>query len=74
MIADPNLCNNYFFWRNACDQVRLFLCSTFTDTAMERSALHQFVFPRLAAYCASRHGIQFQAVDMRTGLRDEVII
>ena len=41
---------------------------------MERSALHQFVFPRLAAYCASRHGIQFQAVDMRTGLRDEVII
>lgn len=49
---------------------RLFVSSTFSDLKAERNALSQFVFPRLRELC-SRHGCQFQAIDLRWGISSE---
>ena len=29
------------------------------------------VYPRLKDYCKSKHGLEFQVIDMRWGVRDE---
>ncbi|XP_014665918.1 PREDICTED: uncharacterized protein LOC106807919 [Priapulus caudatus] len=51
--------------------VRVFLSSTFTDTQVERNALMETVYPRLKQYCRETHGLEFQVIDMRWGIRDE---
>ena len=51
--------------------VRIFTSSTFTDTAVERNMLMETVYPRLKEYCREQHGLEFQVVDMRWGVRDE---
>ncbi|XP_022102529.1 NACHT domain- and WD repeat-containing protein 1-like [Acanthaster planci] len=59
--------------------VRIFTSSTFTvkiipvltDTSVERNALMRETYPRLKDYCKSRHGLEFQVIDMRWGVRDE---
>ena len=52
--------------------VRLFMSSTFTDMLLERNTLMQEVFPRIKQHCRHTHGIDFQVVDMRWGVRDEM--
>ena len=52
--------------------VRIFTSSTFTDMLMERNTLMQFVYPKIKSYCRERHGVEFQVVDMRWGVRDEM--
>ena len=49
---------------------RVFVSSTFKDLTKERNALQEFVFPRLAEYCAARKA-RFQAIDLRWGVSDE---
>src|SRR5690349_6919527 len=51
--------------------VRVFTSSTFTDTTVERNALMEDVYPALKRYCRETHGLDFQVVDMRWGVRDE---
>ncbi|XP_076319840.1 NACHT and WD repeat domain-containing protein 2 isoform X1 [Tachypleus tridentatus] len=51
--------------------VRIFTSSTFTDMSMERNTLMEEVYPRIKEYCRERHGLEFQVVDMRWGVRDE---
>uniref|UniRef100_A0A1I7RSF5 WD_REPEATS_REGION domain-containing protein n=1 Tax=Bursaphelenchus xylophilus TaxID=6326 RepID=A0A1I7RSF5_BURXY len=51
--------------------VRVFTSSTFTDTMVERNALMEEVYPALKRYCRETHGLDFQVVDMRWGVRDE---
>ncbi|ESO82088.1 hypothetical protein LOTGIDRAFT_135306 [Lottia gigantea] len=51
--------------------VRIFTSSTFTDTTLERNSLMEKVYPMLKEYCRERHGLEFQVVDMRWGVRDE---
>ncbi|XP_013168603.1 PREDICTED: NACHT and WD repeat domain-containing protein 2 [Papilio xuthus] len=51
--------------------VRIFTSSTFTDTAMERNTLMAKCYPRIKDYCREKHGLEFQVVDMRWGVRDE---
>ncbi|GMT33781.1 hypothetical protein PFISCL1PPCAC_25078, partial [Pristionchus fissidentatus] len=51
--------------------VRVFTSSTFTDTTVERNALMEDVYPRLKEHCREMHGLDFQVVDMRWGVRDE---
>ncbi|EFX69546.1 hypothetical protein DAPPUDRAFT_202786 [Daphnia pulex] len=51
--------------------VRIFTSSTFTDTSMERNTLMATVYPKLKEYCREKHGLEFQVVDMRWGVRDE---
>ncbi|XP_074658721.1 NACHT and WD repeat domain-containing protein 2-like [Tubulanus polymorphus] len=51
--------------------VRIFTSSTFTDTTLERNALMENVYPLLKKYCREKHGLEFQVVDMRWGVRDE---
>ncbi|CAF4731675.1 unnamed protein product [Rotaria sp. Silwood1] len=51
--------------------VRIFTSSTFTDTSMERNSLMQHTYPKLKEYCREKHGLEFQVVDMRWGVRDE---
>lgn len=41
------------------------------DTAVERNLLMETVYPRLKEYCREQHGLEFQVVDMRWGVRDE---
>ena len=43
----------------------------FLDTSMERNALMQHTYPKLKEYCREQHGLEFQVVDMRWGVRDE---
>lgn len=49
---------------------RLFVSSTFSDMAEERTLLQNEVFPDLEAYCANR-GFSFQAIDLRWGITEE---
>ena len=49
---------------------RVFVSSTFEDLTKERNALQQYVFPRLAEYCATRKA-RFQAIDLRWGVSEE---
>ncbi|KAF8794516.1 NACHT and WD repeat domain-containing protein 2 [Argiope bruennichi] len=51
--------------------VRIFTSSTFTDMSMERNALMEEVYPRIKDFCREKHGLEFQVVDMRWGVRDE---
>ncbi|VDK17375.1 unnamed protein product [Anisakis simplex] len=51
--------------------VRVFTSSTFTDTTVERNALMESVYPELKEFCRETHGLDFQVVDMRWGVRDE---
>ncbi|KAK5645668.1 hypothetical protein RI129_004132 [Pyrocoelia pectoralis] len=51
--------------------VRIFTSSTFTDTTMERNTLMAKCYPRIKDYCREKHGLEFQVVDMRWGVRDE---
>ncbi|XP_038054566.1 NACHT and WD repeat domain-containing protein 2-like [Patiria miniata] len=51
--------------------VRIFTSSTFTDTSTERNALMRETYPRLKDYCKFNHGLEFQVIDMRWGVRDE---
>jgi hypothetical protein len=51
--------------------VRIFTSSTFTDTLVERNMLMEKIYPRLKTYCKEYHGLEFQVVDMRWGVRDE---
>lgn len=50
--------------------VRLFISSTFSDFHHERDVLQTRVFPYLADICRV-HGVEFQAVDLRWGIREE---
>lgn len=50
--------------------VRLFVSSTFSDFRYERDVLQSRVFPNLTDICRA-HGIEFQAVDLRWGIREE---
>ncbi|XP_037797036.1 NACHT and WD repeat domain-containing protein 2-like [Penaeus monodon] len=50
---------------------RIFTSSTFTDMLMERNTLMAEVYPRLKEFCREKHGLEFQVVDMRWGVRDE---
>uniref|UniRef100_A0A1I8FXK9 DUF4062 domain-containing protein n=1 Tax=Macrostomum lignano TaxID=282301 RepID=A0A1I8FXK9_9PLAT len=63
--------------------VRIFTSSTFTDlvilrclmfnadTGVERNSLMERVYPKIKEYCREKHGLEFQVVDMRWGVRDE---
>lgn len=51
--------------------VRIFTSSTFTDMSMERNCLMENVYPKIKEYCKEKHGLEFQVVDMRWGVRDE---
>lgn len=50
---------------------RIFISSTFEDLSDERNALQREVFPKLQDLCL-KHGCQFQAIDLRWGISDEV--
>jgi hypothetical protein len=52
--------------------IRIFLCSTFTDTQVERNVLMREIYPKLKEYCHSL-GLDFQIVDLRWGIRDEAV-
>ena len=52
--------------------VRIFTSSTFTDMLMERNTLMEYVYPKIKEYCREKHGLEFQVVDMRWGVRDEM--
>lgn len=41
------------------------------DTTMERNTLMAKCYPRIKDYCREKHGLEFQVVDMRWGVRDE---
>ncbi|GFS13001.1 leucine-rich repeat and WD repeat-containing protein, partial [Elysia marginata] len=49
--------------------IKVFISSTFTvDMLEERNALAETVYPKLRNYCRDKHGVDFQAVDMRWGI------
>lgn len=39
--------------------------------SLERNTLMEEVYPKIKEYCKERHGLEFQVVDMRWGVRDE---
>ena len=39
---------------------------------LERQTLMEHVYPRVKDYCRQRYGLDFQVVDMRWGVRDEM--
>ncbi|XP_023244232.1 NACHT and WD repeat domain-containing protein 2-like [Centruroides sculpturatus] len=51
--------------------VRIFTSSTFTDMSLERNHLMEDVYPKIKEFCREKHGLEFQVVDMRWGVRDE---
>ncbi|KAI8517772.1 NACHT domain- and WD repeat-containing protein 1 [Branchiostoma belcheri] len=52
--------------------VRIFMSSTFSDMAKERNILLQKAYPELREFC-QKQGLDFQVMDMRWGVRDEVV-
>lgn len=57
-----------------CQHVCGLLCNRvcfFADTTMERNTLMAKCYPRIKDYCREKHGLEFQVVDMRWGVRDE---
>ncbi|CAB4062510.1 unnamed protein product [Lepeophtheirus salmonis] len=58
----PELCNTV---------VKIYICSTYTDMTLEKNTLQSEVYPKLREYCRERHGLEFQIVDMRWGIRDD---
>ncbi|CAF3329325.1 unnamed protein product [Rotaria socialis] len=75
--ADTQLLQHVFYGKLdnlpslASKIVRIFTSSTFTDTSMERNSLMQHIYPKLKDFCREKHGLEFQVVDMRWGVRDE---
>ena len=61
-VLDPSLVPKFNF--------RIFVSSTFTDTHAERNVLLEKVVPTMREL-AGRHGMEFTAIDMRYGVRDE---
>ncbi|CAF1291712.1 unnamed protein product [Adineta ricciae] len=51
------------------NSIRIFVSSTFTDTAEERNGLIDLVYPRLRDYCLATYNVQFQYSDMRWGIQ-----
>jgi len=49
---------------------RVFVSSTFLDLKSERNILQRLTYPRLVDLCA-RHGVTFQAIDLRWGISEE---
>jgi len=39
--------------------------------SLERNTLMEEVYPKIKIYCKEKHGLEFQVVDMRWGVRDE---
>ena len=39
---------------------------------MERNCLMEYVYPKIKEYCREKHGLEYQVVDMRWGVRDEM--
>ena len=39
---------------------------------MERNTLMEYVYPKIKEYCREKHGLEYQVVDMRWGVRDEM--
>lgn len=54
---------------NVCDMLRN--SGFHIDTTMERNTLMAKCYPRIKDYCREKHGLEFQVVDMRWGVRDE---
>ena len=52
--------------------MRIFTSSTFTDMLMERNTLMEYVYPKIKEYCREKHRLEYQVVDMRWGVRDEI--
>jgi hypothetical protein len=52
---------------------RVFVSSTFSDLVAERNTLQEHVFPRLRDYC-QKHGVRFQAIDLRWGVSEEAAL
>src|SRR5579872_6926852 len=53
--------------------IRLFISSTFSDFAIERSLLHQRIFPAIRTFCR-RPGVRFQPIDLRWGVSQELVL
>ncbi|XP_077982688.1 NACHT domain- and WD repeat-containing protein 1-like [Glandiceps talaboti] len=53
--------------------VRIFISSTFGDSVAERNILLQKAYPTLQEWC-QRHGLDFQVVDMRWGVRSDATV
>ncbi|XP_059172229.1 NACHT and WD repeat domain-containing protein 2-like isoform X2 [Physella acuta] len=53
--------------------IRVYLCSTGTDSVTERDALVEFVYPRLRAYCRDKYSMEFQIVDLHWGLSPQMM-
>eukprot|EP00736_Rhodelphis_marinus_P008238 Rmarinus@m.27171 len=51
-------------------KLSVFISSTFTDTEVERNAFVAKVYPKVRSYATSL-GLEFEAVEMRWGIRDE---
>ena len=43
--------------------IRIYMSSTFTDMALEKSALFSEVYPKLKEYCREHYGLEFQVRD-----------
>ncbi|WAQ98657.1 NWD2-like protein [Mya arenaria] len=54
--------------------IRVFLSSTFSDMAEERNMLLEDVYPRIQEYSRRKYGVDFQMVDMRWGVTNEVLM
>ncbi|XP_046361638.2 NACHT and WD repeat domain-containing protein 2-like [Haliotis rufescens] len=52
--------------------VRLYLCSTGSDSQTERNAFVETVYPKLRQYCRNQYGVEFQVVDLEWGLRPDI--
>ncbi|KAK7100985.1 hypothetical protein V1264_023839 [Littorina saxatilis] len=51
--------------------IRVFLCSTATDSCTERTVFVERVYPKLREYCRHRYGLEFQMVDLAWGMPAE---
>ncbi|XP_067678714.1 NACHT and WD repeat domain-containing protein 2-like [Haliotis asinina] len=51
--------------------IRLYLCSTGSDSQTERNALVETVYPKIREYCRNQYGVEFQVVDLEWGLRPD---
>ncbi|GAB6024675.1 hypothetical protein CHUAL_009809, partial [Chamberlinius hualienensis] len=70
--VDRIFCGKLYSLPNVSSKiVRIFTSSTFTDTSNERNTLMEEVYPKLKEFCREKHGLEFQVVDMRWGVRDE---
>ncbi len=47
------------------------LIDLLVDMTLERNILMEKIYPELKEHCREKHGLDFQVVDMRWGVRDE---